>query len=140
MTRTVFTAAIAAGLALAAFATPADAQQRVRAAQQPAQVQNAYAPVTPVEFTTCRVFRIWIAQSGLVFHCNGVAMTFTGGNQPGGIAAAVAMLQRFREDESNVFVRYQMDPNNAACAEIDYTRYENMFEAGQCARVISFGY
>ena len=55
-----------------------------------------------------RVFRIWMAQSGLVFHCNGIAMTFTGGNQPGGIAAATSLLLQYRADESNIFVRYQI--------------------------------
>jgi hypothetical protein len=140
MKRILSTTALAFGLALAGFTAIAEAQQRVQPAQQPGRVQGSYAPVTPAEFTTCRVFRIWMAQSGLVFHCNGIAMTFTGGNQPGGIAAATSLLLQYRADESNIFVRYQMDPDNAACAEIDYTRYENMFEAGQCARVISLGY
>ncbi len=140
MKQMLFIAALATGLAITGFSASADAQQRVQSAQQPARIQGSYAPVTPAEFTTCRIFRIWMAQSGLVFHCNGIAMTFTGGNQPGGIAAATSLLLQYRADESNIFVRYQMDPDNAACAEIDYTRYGNMFEPGQCARVISLGY
>lgn len=140
MKRILFTTALALGLAVTAFTGSAFAQQRVQSTQLPPAVQGTYAPVTPAEFTTCRIFRIWMAQSGLVFHCNGIAMSFTGGNQPGGIAAATSLLLQYRADESNIFVRYQMDPDNAACAEIDYTRYEHFFEAGQCARVISLGY
>lgn len=140
MKRLLFTTTLTLSLVIAGFTASADAQQRVQSTQQPPAVQGSYAPVTPTEFTTCRIFRFWMAQSGLVFHCNDIAMTFTGGNQPGGIAAATSMLLHYRENESTIFVRYQMDPDNAACAEIDYTRYENMFEAGQCARVISLGY
>jgi len=140
MNTKLFIGAALGAITLISLAGAASAQQGVRAQRQTVVNEGNFAPNTPVEEASCRIYRTWMTESGLVFHCDGLAMVFDGGNQSGGIAAAAAMLLQFRSDELNVFVRYQMDPNNSACAEIRYTRYANMFEHGQCARAISFGY
>ncbi|PWE18649.1 hypothetical protein DDZ18_03355 [Marinicauda salina] len=137
-------AAFAAILLAAGLGAAAEAQQRVQTQPQratpaaPAQ-QGQYAAQEPIAVEQCPIFRVWMAESGLLFHCNGWAMTFDGGSRPGGIAAAHAVLARHRAEEAQAFVRYQPVADNAICQEVDYTRYGGMFEEGRCARVISLG-
>jgi len=139
MKRKFVTGAIVALTAMASVTVSANAQQSVHAQRQTVGGANQYTPNTPIEEASCQIYRTWMAESGLVFYCDGIAIVFDGGNLSGGISAAATMLLQYRSDESTVFVRYQMDPSNAACAEIRFTRYENLFEEGMCARAVSFG-
>jgi hypothetical protein len=139
MSRNILTGAVIALTALASFSVAADAQQRARTNTQARGVQASYDQATPYEHATCPIYRIWMTESGVVFHCNGIAMAFNGGNRPGGIAAAMSMLIRMQEAEQSAYVRYQIDPDNAACSEMDFTRYGGMFGEEVCARVVSFG-
>lgn len=136
------TPALIALTAFACFSVAADAQQRVsRANTQTRGVQANYDAATPVQFINCSIIqRIWMTNSGIVFACNGNAMAFDGGSQPGGISAAMSLLVSMQENGRSAYVLYQEDADNPACADMDYTRYEGMFGDGICGRVISVGF
>ncbi|MEE2526383.1 hypothetical protein V0U79_08395 [Hyphobacterium sp. HN65] len=140
MKRNILAPALVALTALASFSVAADAQQRAtRANTQMRGVQANYEANTPYEFATCPIHRIWMTSSGIVFACDGNAMVFDGGSQPGGISAAMTLLVSLQENDRNAYVRYQVDADNPACSEMDYTHYQGMFGDGTCTRVVSFG-
>lgn len=133
--KTLKIAAVAA-TAMLAFAAAAEAQQRVQRTQ-PTTVQNGYAPNAPYQTDTCEIFRVWIAESGVVFACDGVAMVFDGGNEPSSRIAVAAMLLDMAASQRAATVRYRL-VNHAACAEIDFTSY-SAFESGQCGEAVFVG-
>lgn len=124
-------------LALAALPGASDAQQRMQRAQ-PANVQNTYAPTTPYQTETCEIFRYWVAESGVVFHCDGIAMVFDGGNEPSSRIAVATILHDMAANQRAASVRFRIE-NHPACAEIDFTSYTNMFASGQCAVAVYVG-
>lgn len=127
----------AAALTLMALPGASDAQQRMQRAQ-PANVQNTYAPTAPYQTDTCEIFRYWVAESGVVFHCDGIAMVFDGGNEASSRVAVAAMLHDMAANQRAASVRFRIE-NHPACAEIDFTSFTNMFASGQCAVAVYVG-
>jgi hypothetical protein len=129
-------------IALTAFATiavSADAQTRARANTQSRGLQANYEQTAQYEHVSCPIYRIWMTEQGIVFACNGNAMVFEGGEGEGSLASAMTLLISLQENDRSAFVRYTVDRNNAACSQMDWTRYQGMFADGICARAVSFG-
>lgn len=135
-TKSLLAAGVTA-LAFAALPGTSDAQQRMQRAQ-PANAQNTYAPTAPYQTETCEIFRYWVAESGVVFHCDGIAMVFDGGNEASSRVAAAAMLHDMAANQRAATVRFRIE-NHPACAEIDFTSYTSMFASGQCAVAVYVG-